>query len=108
MSEPKEERGGGMKRIGDLLPDTARRFGLEREFEQASVMSAWERLLVERVPAAVSACRVSAFSQGVATIEADEPIVAQEIRLRSPELVAALRAAAGVPVRQLRVVARHV
>jgi Protein of unknown function (DUF721). len=49
-----------------------------------------------------------ALSQGVATVEADEPIVAQELRLRTLELVAALRSATGTPVRQVRVALRHV
>ena len=98
----------GLERIADLLPRTARQFGLEEPLEQARIAAAWLQIVAERAPAAVGTCRLAGFSQGVATIEADEPIVAQEIRLRSPELLAALRAAARTPVRQLRVGARHV
>ena len=97
-----------MESLADLLPQTAREFGLEDQLEQARAAVAWLEIIAERVPAAAGACRLIELKQGTATIEADEPIVAQEIRLRSPELLAALRAAARTPVRQLRVGARHV
>ncbi len=98
----------GMERLGDLLPDAARRLGLEDELELAGAMTAWQRIVAERIPPAVGACRIVALSQGVVTVEVDEPIVAQELRLRTPELVAALRSATRSPVRQLRVAVRHV
>ena len=98
----------GMERLGDLLPDAARQLGLEDELELAAAMTAWQRIVAERIPAAVGACRIVAFSQGLVTIEVDEPIVAQELRLRSPELMSALRSAVRSPVRQLRVTVRHV
>jgi predicted nucleic acid-binding Zn ribbon protein len=98
----------GMEKLGDLLPDAARQLGLEDELELAAAMTAWQKIVAERIPAAVGACRIVALSQGVVTIEVDEPIVAQELRLRAPELVAALRLAGRSPVRQLRVTARHV
>ena len=97
-----------MEKIGDLLPRTAREYGLEDELELANLASAWLRIVAERIPAAGGSCRVIGLSQGVATIEADEPIVAQEIRLRSPELTAALRSATTGPIRQLRISLRHV
>lgn len=104
----RDEGRKGMERLGDLLPDAARQLGLEDELELAAAMAAWQRIVAERIPAAVGACRIAALSQGVVTVEADEPIVAQELRLRSPELMAALRSAVRSPVRQLRVTARHV
>jgi hypothetical protein len=48
------------------------------------------------------------LDHGTVTVAASEPIVAQEIRLRSPELLAALRSAVQIPIRQLRVTVRHV
>ena len=98
----------GLERLGDLLPDAARHLGLEDQLELAAAMAAWQRIVAERIPAAAGACRIVAVSQGVATVEADEPIVARELRLRTPELVAALRSATRTPVRQLRVTSRHV
>jgi len=98
----------GFERLADLLPKTVRQFGLEEQFEEAEAAAVWLRLIAERVPAASGACRLTALRLGVATIEADEPIVAQEVRLRSPELLAGLRVAIGAPVRQLRVTTRHV
>lgn len=103
-----EEKPKGMERLGDLLPGTAREFGLEDQLEQARLASAWLATVAERIPAAAGACRLVDLSQGIATIEADEPIVAQELRLRSLELLAALRARTRTPVRQLRVITRHV
>jgi predicted nucleic acid-binding Zn ribbon protein len=98
----------GLERLGDLLPDAARQLGLEDQLELAAAMAAWQRIVAERIPAAAGACRIVALSQGVATVEADEPIVAQEVRLRTSELVAALRSVTRAPVRQLRVTLRHV
>jgi hypothetical protein len=102
------ERVRDMERLADLLPETARQFGLEEQLEQARLAAAWLSVVADRVPAAAGSCRLVAFSQDVATIEVDMAIVAQEIRLRSPELLAALRNSARVAVRQLRVVSRHV
>ena len=98
----------GMERLADLLPQTVRQFGLEDQFDQAKAAVAWLRLIQERVPAAVGACRLTDLTDGIATIETDEPIVAQEIRLRAPELLTALRGAIGTPIRQIRVTTRHV
>jgi predicted nucleic acid-binding Zn ribbon protein len=106
--EPGGSSGKGFQRLGDLLPDAARKLGLEEELELAAAMTAWKRIVAERIPAAVGSCRIVALAQGVATVEADEPIVAQELRLRSPELLTALRSAVRSPVRQLRVTASHV
>ena len=97
-----------MERLADLLPQTVRQFGLEDQFDQAKAAAAWLRIVEERIPAAVGACRLAALTEGIATIETDESIVAQEIRLRAPELLAALRGAIRTPVRQIRVTTRHV
>ena len=98
----------GMERLADLLPQTVRQFGLEDQLEQARAAAAWLRLIEERVPAAVGASRLTDLSHGIATIETDEPIVTQEIRLRGPELLTVLRGAIRTPIRQLRVTTRHV
>jgi predicted nucleic acid-binding Zn ribbon protein len=104
----REGRRSGMERVGDLLPRAARNLGLEDELELAEAMTAWARIVAERVPAAAGSCRLVGLSNDVASVEADEPIVAQEIRLRTPELLGALRSAVSAPVRQLRVAVRHV
>jgi predicted nucleic acid-binding Zn ribbon protein len=98
----------GLERVGDLLPAAARNLGLEDQLDLAAAISAWASIVAERVPAAAGSCRLVALWRDVATIEADEPIVAQELRLRTPELLAALRSAVRAPVRQLRVTVRHV
>jgi hypothetical protein len=97
-----------MERLADLLPQTVRQFGLEDQLEQARAAAAWLRLIEERVPAAAGVSRLTDLSHGIATIEADEPIVAQEIRLRGPELLTVLRGTIRTPIRQLRVTTRHV
>ncbi len=73
-----------MERLGDLLPETAREFGLEDQLEQAGLPRPGCEVVAERVPAAAGSCRLVELEQGVATIESDEPIVAQEIRLALP------------------------
>jgi predicted nucleic acid-binding Zn ribbon protein len=103
-----QDKPRGMERLADLLPRTARQFGLEDQLEQARAAAAWLEIVAERVPAAAGSCRLVDLRQGVATVETDEPIVAQEVRLRSPELLAALRATTRAPVRQLRITTRHV
>ena len=93
-----------MVRIGDLLPDAARGLGLEDELRLSRAMATFERLVGERVPAAAGACRVIAIQGFAIVVEADAPIVAQELRLRGPELLAAFAATpAGVGARELRV-----
>jgi hypothetical protein len=97
-----------MESIGDLLPRAAREFGLEEQLEQAEAAAAWDRLVAARVPAAAASCRLVSLERGIATIEADLPIVGQEIRLRSRELLAALRTGVGTPIVSLHVTVRHV
>jgi len=94
-----------MVRIGDLLPDAARGLGLEDELRLSRAMATFERLVAERVPAAAGACRVIRIDGFAVIAEADAPIVAQELRLRGPELLAAFAATpAGFGARELRVI----
>jgi hypothetical protein len=94
-----------MTRIGDLLPDAARGLGLEEELRLSRAIATFERLIAERVPAASGSCRVIRIEGFAIVVEADAPIVAQELRLRGPELLAAFAASpAGGGARQLRVV----
>ncbi len=98
-----------MERIGDLLPETARRLGLEAEFRLARATLTWAALVGERVPAAAGACRLIAVDAGTIVVEADAPIVAQELRMRSTELLEAFAAApGGLRAHGLRVRVRHV
>jgi hypothetical protein len=93
-----------MVRIGDLLPDAARGLGLEEELRLSRAMTTFEQLVAERIPAAAGACRVIRFEGFAVIAEADAPIVAQELRLRGPELLAAFAATpAGFGARELRV-----
>jgi len=84
-----------MERIGDLLPAAARGLGLETELRLARATSTWEALVAERAPAATGSCRLVGIDSDALLVEADEPIVGQEIRLRSAELLDAFRAAPG-------------
>ena len=60
------------------------------------------------MPAAVGACRVMRLEGFAIDVEADVPIVAQELRMRSSELLSAFAAApGGVGVRELRVHVRR-
>ena len=93
-----------MVRLGDLLPDAARGLGLEDELRLSRAMATFEQLVAERVPAAAGACRVIRIDGFAVVVEADAPIVAQELRLRAPELLTAFAATpAGIWARELRV-----
>jgi predicted nucleic acid-binding Zn ribbon protein len=82
--------------------------GLEDEFQLARAMASWQRLVQERVPAAAGMTEVLEIGHGAVVVAAREPIVAQELRLRSAELLEAFRTApGGVAVRELRVVIRR-
>ncbi len=97
-----------MRRLGDLLPDAARALGLEEELRLARAIATFEAIVAERVPAAAGACRVIRLVGFAIDVEADAPIVAQEIRLRSTELLSAFAATpGGLGVRDLRVHVRR-
>jgi hypothetical protein len=97
-----------MVRIGDLMPETARALGLEDELRLSRAIATFEALVEERVPAASGACRVVGIEGFALDVETDAPIVAQELRLRSTELLAAFAAApGGVGVRELRIRVRR-
>lgn len=105
-----ERRSSGrrrMSRVGDLLADAARGLGLEDELRRSRAQATFDALVAERVPAAHGACRAVSVDGEALVVEADAPIVAQELRLHAGQLVAAFRAApAGSPVTELRVTVR--
>jgi len=106
---PGRSRRRPMERIGDLIPEAARRLGLEDELRLARAGATWDALVAERVPPAVGACRLVRAEGGVLLVEADAPIVGQELRLRSSELLTAFRTApGGFLAGELRVVVRRV
>jgi predicted nucleic acid-binding Zn ribbon protein len=82
-------------RVGDLLPEAARRLGLEDELRLARAIATWDALVAERVPAAVGACRLVRLEPDAVVVEADEPLVAAELRMRALELLAAFGTAPG-------------
>ena len=84
-----------MQRIGELIPDTARRLGLEEELRTARALATFAAIVEERVPAASGACRLVRLDGFALLVEADEPIVAQELQLRSLELLDAFATAPG-------------
>src|ERR687897_90350 len=93
-----------MSRIGDLMPAAARALGLEDELRLSRAIATFEALVAERVPAAAGACRVVQLEGFALDVEADAPIVAQELRMRAAELVSAFAAApGGIGIRDLRV-----
>ena len=97
-----------MRRIGDLIPDAARALGLEDELRLARAIATFEAVVAERVPAAAGACRVVRLEGFAIDVEADVPIVAQELRLRASELLVAFASApGGMGIRDLRVHVRR-
>jgi len=97
-----------MQRIGDLIPGTAARLGLADELRLARAVSTFDAIVAEHAPAAHGACRATRLDGDSLLVEADAPIVAQELRLRSTALLEAFRAApAGAAVGELRVTVRR-
>jgi len=97
-----------MSRIGELIPEAARRLGLEDELRSARAMTTFAAIVEERAPAASGSCRLVRLDGFSLLVEADEPIVAQELRLRSAELLAAFGAApGGLRATELRVRVRR-
>jgi hypothetical protein len=97
-----------MQRIGDLIPETARRLGLDDELRKARAVATFAAIVAERVPAASGGCRLVSAEAGTLVVDADAPIIAQELRLRSTELLAAFAAApGGGSMRELRVRVRR-
>lgn len=97
-----------MVRLGELIPDAARALGLEDELRRSRAMATFEAIVAERVPSVAGACRVTHLEGFALDVEADAPIVAQELRLHQTELLAAFAASpSGLGVRQLRVHVRR-
>ena len=96
-----------MSRIGDLIPDAAARLGLADELRRARAAATFDAIVAERAPAAHGACRAIRVDGQALLVEADAPIVAQELRLRARQIVAAFRTApAGAEISELRVTVR--
>jgi len=97
-----------MRRIGDLLPEAARALGLEEELRLARATAAFDALLGERVPAAAGAARLLRASPGALIVEVDHPVVGQEVRLRSEELLDAFAMMpGGARAAEIRIVSRR-
>jgi hypothetical protein len=93
-----------MSRIGELMPQAAAHLGLEDELRRARFLSTFDAIVAELAPAAHGACRAVRLDGEVLVVEADAPIVGQEVLLHGDELAAAFRRApGGAPVRQVRV-----
>jgi len=97
-----------MSRIGELMPTAAARLGLEEELRRARFLATFDAIVAELAPAAHGACRAIRVDGGVLLVEADAPIVGQEVMMHADELTAAFRTApGGAPVRQVRVTIRR-
>jgi hypothetical protein len=106
MTEDRRRR-GPMTRIGDLIPDAAARLGLADELRRARAVATFDAIVAERAPAAHGACRAVRIDGAALLVEADAPIVAQELRLHARHLTEAFRAApAGGPISEIRVTVR--
>lgn len=106
--EPERRRRGPMRRIGDLMPAAAAGLGLEAELRKARFTATFDAIVAELAPAAHGACRALRVEGETLLVEADAPIVGQELLLHGSQLAAAFsRAPAGAAVRQVRVAIRR-
>lgn len=106
FDDPRRPNRRPVRKIGDLLPDAARELGLEEQLRWVRAAAAWEQVVAERVPGAAGGSRpVRLDGDGTLVVEAAAPIIGQELRLRSDELLEAFgRANGGVAAARLRVV----
>lgn len=96
-----------MKRVGEMLGAVAAELGIEDELRLARQMAIWQRLVGEHVPSAGGTSRMLSIQPPVLVVSASSPIVAQELRLRQSELLAAFaQAPEGERLVELRVVVR--
>jgi hypothetical protein len=96
-----------MRRVGDMLPKIAADIGIENELRMARQMTAWERLVEEHLPAARGTSKLLAVQPPALVVSAVDNVVAQELRLRQAELLAAFeRMPDGAHLIELRVVVR--
>jgi hypothetical protein len=101
-------RRGPMSRIGDLMPTAAARLGLQDELRKARFVATFDAIVAELVPAAHGACRALRVERDMLVVEADAPIVGQELLIHGEALAAAFRTApGGAQVRQVRVTIRR-
>lgn len=106
--EPERRRRQPMRRIGDLMPAAAAGLGLEGELRKARLLATFDAIVAELAPAAHGACRALRVDGETLLVEADAPIVGQELLLHAGELAEAFtRAPAGAFVRQVRVAIRR-
>jgi predicted nucleic acid-binding Zn ribbon protein len=97
-----------MRRLSDLLPEAAAALGIEGDLHRARVAAAWERTVAERVPGAVGSSAMIELDDGGLVVAADDAAVAQELRLRVPELLEAMVRVPGVGnLRGVRIVIRR-
>ncbi len=93
-----------MSRIGDLMPRAAAHLGLEGELRRARFVATFDAVVAELAPAAHGACRALRVDGETLLVEADAPIVGQELLLHAEALAEAFRRApGGAGVRQVRV-----
>jgi hypothetical protein len=97
-----------MARLGDLIPEAAARLGLADELRRGRAVATFDAIVAELAPAAHGACRALRVEGATLIVEADAPIVAQELRLHALDLRDAFRAApAGAPIEDLRITIRR-
>ena len=104
--EPRRRR--PMSRIGDLIPEAASRLGLGEELRRGRAVATFDAIVAELAPAAHGACRAIRVDGATLVVEADAPIVAQELRLHALDLRDAFRAApAGSTIEEISITVRR-
>lgn len=96
-----------MRRVGDMLPGVAAELGISDELRLAHQLTLWERIIAEHVPPAAGSSRLLSLQPPALVVSAASPQIAQELRLRQGQLLAAFaQAPEGVRLLELRVVVR--
>jgi hypothetical protein len=102
------ERRRPMRRLSDVLPVVAAQLGIDAQLDRGRAIASWARLVEELVPAAAGASQLLEIRPPALIVSAADPFVAQELRLRSDELLQAFAGTpGGVRLLELRPVVRR-
>lgn len=86
--------------MGDLLPSVLRRLGLERRFNEQSVLALWPTVVGEELAARTKATRID---RGVLFVQVDHGAWLQELHFVEKELIGKLHERApGVAIKKIR------
>jgi len=87
MKRNRDATGGGVTKIGDILPQLIVKYGLHRRRNLELIEEAWRQAIGEKYAAVT---QVTKLSRGTLTIKVPHNAYIQELSFRHSELIATL------------------